>query len=349
MVEYICDKCHMSFKQKCHYTRHINRKFPCVKEVKSDNTKTDNRVTFDELKKRVEHDEIIKIYEDSKMSAKSAKPQENREKSENFDNIKNDEKINKEHKCPHCNRIFTKNYNLKIHIRSRCPILKSLLPPLCDLENGNIVDSIDIINNRISYLDSLKNIIEKKKGKDNNIIPSNTINNNITNNTTNNNNIDKSTNITNNIDNSTNINYVFNIGCEKIDLTKKEKINILNKGFDALTEYIKFINCDNNKPYNRNIMVTNLKSDYCKIKNNNKLSTKEMDKILDDLIDIRVNELEDIYNKSTGDEKRKIFKSMFVAVGKLINNINEKQEPVYTNNKKEIKLGLYNATKEVAN
>ena len=29
MVIYICEKCNEEFKQKGHYTRHINRKYPC--------------------------------------------------------------------------------------------------------------------------------------------------------------------------------------------------------------------------------------------------------------------------------------------------------------------------------
>lgn len=31
MPKYKCDRCDEEFEQKCHYTRHINRKFPCKK------------------------------------------------------------------------------------------------------------------------------------------------------------------------------------------------------------------------------------------------------------------------------------------------------------------------------
>ena len=30
MKEYICDKCNKEFDQKIDYTRHINKKYPCV-------------------------------------------------------------------------------------------------------------------------------------------------------------------------------------------------------------------------------------------------------------------------------------------------------------------------------
>ena len=33
MVKYICEKCGKTFKQKCHYTKHLQRKTPCNKNL----------------------------------------------------------------------------------------------------------------------------------------------------------------------------------------------------------------------------------------------------------------------------------------------------------------------------
>lgn len=57
MVEYICVKCKKTFLQKAHHTRHMNRKFPCVKDEKDDNMK------YDSLVKKIEYLEIRNNYE----------------------------------------------------------------------------------------------------------------------------------------------------------------------------------------------------------------------------------------------------------------------------------------------
>ena len=40
MVEYKCNKCNKIFKQKIHYTNHLNRKFPCKIETPKNTKKT---------------------------------------------------------------------------------------------------------------------------------------------------------------------------------------------------------------------------------------------------------------------------------------------------------------------
>ena len=35
MSKYICEKCGKVFTQKCHYTKHLNKKKPCVSENKN--------------------------------------------------------------------------------------------------------------------------------------------------------------------------------------------------------------------------------------------------------------------------------------------------------------------------
>jgi len=50
MVEYICNKCNTEFKQKIDYTRHINKKYPCVTQEELKNSK----FTEDESLKKLE-------------------------------------------------------------------------------------------------------------------------------------------------------------------------------------------------------------------------------------------------------------------------------------------------------
>ena len=46
MPEYTCDKCNQEFKQKIDYTRHINKKYPCI--------------TQEELKDKIMEDDSLK-------------------------------------------------------------------------------------------------------------------------------------------------------------------------------------------------------------------------------------------------------------------------------------------------
>ena len=107
MVNYTCEKCNKSFKQKGHYLTHINKKFSC----ETNNLLIQNNP--DEFKK-IQNLEIF---------------------NENKENIKN-------FSCNFCNKIFFNNSNLNKHLKNNsCKVKK-----LQDEEKENIfkIDGLTI-------------------------------------------------------------------------------------------------------------------------------------------------------------------------------------------------------------
>lgn len=58
MVKYTCEKCGKEFKQKSHYTTHLNKKNPCVNESKIKDIV--EKVVEEKIKNLKNDSEIIK-------------------------------------------------------------------------------------------------------------------------------------------------------------------------------------------------------------------------------------------------------------------------------------------------
>ena len=60
MPNYTCEKCGQDFNQKNDYTRHINKKYPCITQ---DKLKEFNDIDFKELKEKISENDSLKYLE----------------------------------------------------------------------------------------------------------------------------------------------------------------------------------------------------------------------------------------------------------------------------------------------
>lgn len=90
MTIYKCEKCKREFKQKIHYTNHINRKNPCKISINSD-------------------------AESMRFDAESM-----RSDAEKLENHSNNDKL----KCDYCDKLFSSKSVLFRHQRENCKKIK---------------------------------------------------------------------------------------------------------------------------------------------------------------------------------------------------------------------------------
>jgi hypothetical protein len=375
---------------------HKNRKFPCNKNIKKDNTINYDKITFSDLKKRAQDDDIRngkntdvcgcfdagqhtlnaqensqnvvlmlkndpKNFLDIQAANSDSKvigcQNEISTQDINKTNICNQEiihkKIKKIHKCKNCGYIFTRKYNLKLHIeKNRCKILhnidllnKTEINQDKQLDNNSIIKNLE---NRIKELEnkildpvsSFESLSSERGSRMLSEKPCNININNISDNSVNSHN----THNTNYIKTQNNI--ILNFKNEDLSyITSDDKIKILNVGYDSLLELVKHVHCNKEHPENNNIYVSNLKSKYCQVMIDGEMKTMFLPELLTDVVDVRINNLEEISNNIKLHERKKINGRKLMAVGKLIDIVNGKEEPLYSKKKEEIMMALYDNTK----
>lgn len=250
-----CDKCETEFKYLSLLKKHQNRKKSCVSEKE-----------YDEKIKKIDIDINKKI------------------------NIsKNKNKI-----CMFCKGNFSTKSNLMKHINNVCKKKK-------ELEDS-----------KIKYNENLKKIqeenykkkIEKEKKRENeeknNIIEENNIMKKLILQLLNKQSIHGSqnivNNITNNITNNTQNNLIMINSFGKEDLshiTLPDYKNILNGFFPGFVKYIEKIHFDESAPQNHNLCLSNMKSKYIYVYENDDWKLKEKNDIIDTLINKKYNMLND--------------------------------------------------------
>ena len=182
--------------------------------------------------------------------------------------------IENKNTCEFCNMKLKNKGNTIRHINNTCDMKKYI-----DLKRSEIINQknklIDDKKNkdRDKNIETLQNqIAELQK---NQIIPVHqTINQTINNN-----------NIQNNI--VINVNSFNNENLDHISIDNYKKY--LNGFFPGFIQFIEKIHFDENAPENHNICITNLKSKYICVYENDKWITKEKNDIIDDLITKKYN------------------------------------------------------------
>jgi hypothetical protein len=249
-----CEKCQKSFPQNYLLLRHMKRKFPCVK-----------------------NDDLINNY-DTQINDINSKIIELTELS-----------IGSKTLCNFCNQIFSKKGNLERHLTNTCINKKNmesdknkLLDKKNKLENNNNIDKLhqeikkqkEDINNLKLEMDKIKN-----NKKESNVTIQQIINNNVNN--------------VNNINNNVmlNINSFGKEDLSHISLDDYKKF--LSGFFPGFIKFIEKIHFDDKAPENQNICISNLKSKYIDVYENNKWITKEKKDILDKFIRKKYNILDD--------------------------------------------------------
>ena len=143
------------------------------------------------------------------------------------------------HGCKWCKYLFSQKSSLTRHINKYCKIKK-------DIDNEEKRIYLELLED----MSNMKSEMEKLKNENNQLkINNSQINSN-------------NTNITNIQNNNMNVNLV-PFGHEDFNtLSEKELLKLMKRGYKSLTELIKIINFNKNRPENNNIYSNNIKSKY---------------------------------------------------------------------------------------
>ena len=242
----ICNKCNKFFQSNYLLQRHLKRKNPGISD---DNLIIQYNIKIDEI-----NNKILKLITESVVSEKE---------------------------CKFCNKIFYKKGNLERHINNACLSKKMLEQEIEEITNKRIIlenkeEDIDglyeQINHQQTEIDILKQTIEKllNRQSSNNFTIQQIINNNI-----------------NNINNNNLFVNINSFGKENLShITEKDYKKYMSGFFPGFINFIEKIHFDINMPENHNIYITNLKSKYTTIydNENKKWLTKDKDEIIDNLI-----------------------------------------------------------------
>lgn len=195
---------------------------------------------------------------------------------------------NTSYKCEFCIKTYTRSDNFKRHQQQFCKAKK------INESNINLSEQNKIILEE-------NNLLKEKLNKFEKLIKTNSqkkINNITKNNTTNTNNI-----IQNQQNNNINIKMV-SFGDEDINkLTEEEILSILTSKSKVFVNFIKAVHLNERLPEYSNILVNNLRSDYCSVIDDNKLVIKNKDKMLTELIEMRFSDLKDLVNQYKTNKK----------------------------------------------
>lgn len=225
--------------------------------------------------------------------------------------------------CQYCNKNFTRNDNKKRH-EKKCSQTK---PEYSDLENMYNKLKSDLLN-----LMNTKCKIHPKKlqrlCRENNISIDQSINTN---------NIDQSVNKTIN-----NNHIIIQLGNENLSsiLPRKEKLNILKRGYMALNEIIEQVHFNDKYPQFKNIAITNINNEYAYKydEKKEKMILCKKNELLSEIMECRIYDIEEFYfefeNKLT--EKKK------EIITNLINHIIKEDGDLYERRKDEIKIMIFN-------
>ena len=271
MVEYNCDICGKKFgNQKSHYFTHTNKKFPC-KPIKLENNQA-QICTF--IKKCVKKENLdLNIFNSNIIKSDIIGLIKNDDKISNFSKKKSDEKIIvKKFKCDFCDNCFTRNTSLIRHNDGDyCKIKKQ--NDNNDNNHKNKIDELIELNKQlIKQNDDIKKELSqiKKSNKKSFSLNSNSSTNNIK--------IDNLNNIKNE-----NINIqINNYGIEKYEnMDKKIFLEPMLKeiGKQIFLKMIKNVYLNPELPENHNIVITDKNRQICKIYNNNRWITTDINMI----------------------------------------------------------------------
>ena len=153
-------------------------------------------------------------------------------------------------------------------------------------------------------------------------------------------------NINNGTVNNNNINIV-QLGHENLDeiLTEKEKLGILNNKCHSLRDLVKLVHISPKYKQFKNIYITNLQNTIAykyDTKTNNFLAVNKSD-LLDDLIDNRISDIDYFHSEL----EEKVDEQTSEIIKRFIKRMNDGDDNLKDIKKEEIKLLIYNHTKDI--
>ena len=263
--------------------------------------------------------------------------------------------LNKKFDCSSCDKKFTSEKSMKYHMKTKCGV--SITNPSNEIEiikdklkqfetiKEELNDTKEKLVESVAQIEDLKTKMKKGPGRPKKITTNANTNYNQSHNT---NNTANTANTANNCNNTNNnvknvFNFKFiNLGGENFNrLTKKEKEWICSKSYGSLKECTKLVNCNPKFPEQRNVYVTNSKSDVGHSIEDDRLKLVDMDELMDDVILYRMGDLKMMLNS----KDLKILDQHRERVGDLIRRIEANNPEQIKKIRKEIKLLIYNENK----
>ncbi|MBA42646.1 MAG: hypothetical protein CMF62_01380 [Magnetococcales bacterium] len=245
---------------------------------------------------------------------------------DNTKNIKNT--INKvsKHKCPYCDKKFSRSDSLKRHINKTCKFK-------IDMENNNEM----IYNKLFQKIEDLKNDIDSKTFiKENNQHHQINYNAETINNTKNIDARKTTNNITNNIQNNQNINVV-SFGKEDMGfITDAVCKYLIDRGFKSIPKLVEFVHFNKNHPEYHNIYIPNFRKPYICIHGSGKWILRNRDETIEKLIDDK----KDFLTEKFHNLKEELKPSSIKKFNRFLDQ--QDDDEVLDNLKQDIKLLLYN-------
>jgi hypothetical protein len=139
-MQYICKNCKKDFKQKSHYSNHINRKIPCKGKIKQDIVKLVDHQDITKLVDPQPHAQIHSMPQNiisqlivsipNNTTIDNAKHNSDELNKPTVDDIKdsieidNAKKSTTKYTCPNCFIILSRSDVLNKHLKKHCKMVK---------------------------------------------------------------------------------------------------------------------------------------------------------------------------------------------------------------------------------
>ena len=364
MVKYKCIRCGELFEKKNDYIRHIKKKNPCLNlniisnetrcsecdktfcnkynlkrhqlyfckdkinnTIKSSYNLIDEEHILDieiDNSNAIKHDNLTPMIIDTSIRKKNSSICKN---NTSF-NIKSP--VIDDFKCMFCQKIFTRQDNLKRHLDKTCTNKNQEKEKENKNQKKEKEEKDIILQKLLAEMKQLKNEMIMLKNNQPNIINNN--NTSLNNNSNNSNNILNNNTLINN-----NINIVA-FGKEDLDQLVSDTVckKILFKGFEAVPQLIEYIHFNEKRPEYHNCYISNLRDKYAIIFDGSNWQVKDIASVIeilrDNKRDFLERKFEDFYDSL--DEQTKIKFKRF---------LNEADTDIVINRYKEsLKKLLYN-------
>lgn len=260
---------------------------------------------------------------------------------ENFDVIsttpsiqseENDEELNFQNlskKCLLCNKIFSRLHSLHRHQETfKCQIILDLQTQLSNQQ--------EVIEKQSKIIENQNKIIDEKlrKSSGKNSCASSTNNGTIVN---------------GNVENMVNNIYVVAFGKEDISKLNQDEIKaIMEAKYGAMAKYVEYTHLNDRLPEHQNILVSNLRSNDCKvISDDNTVEVRDLEYTVDKIIQKGVEGISNFLEEEDLD----LEEAHIEKIKSLLQNMSSKDkggETITKKIKEQIKRLLYQNRKKVA-